>query len=325
MNINFDTLPKDNEIFKAFLTTINKLEHNDNIVCSISGGSDSDVMLDLLERCKGVNTKVTYVFLDTGIEYKATHEHLLYLENKYDIDIVRLKPKKPIPTACKEYGQPFLNKQVSEFMSRLQKHGFKWENETFEVLIQKYPNCQSALEWWCDRKGEKSKFNISWNRYLKEFIIANPPTFRIGQKCCEYAKKKPYKEYVLNNNFDMSCVGVRKSEGGVRASAYKNCFSDNTSKNKVNEYRPIFWFKDENKNIYNNEFNVLNSDCYVKYGLKRTGCVGCPFGSDFQNELEIVKEFEPKLYNAIVNIFGDSYEYTKQYKEYVAKMKAERQ
>lgn len=42
-----------------------------NPVCSISGGSDSDVMLDLLERVRG-NRKVTYVFFDTGIEYRAT-------------------------------------------------------------------------------------------------------------------------------------------------------------------------------------------------------------------------------------------------------------
>ena len=37
-----------------------------NPVCSVSGGSDSDVMLDLLERVRG-NRKVTYVFYDTGI------------------------------------------------------------------------------------------------------------------------------------------------------------------------------------------------------------------------------------------------------------------
>ena len=56
------------------------------IVCSISGGSDSDVMLDIIWRCDKDN-KVDYVWFDTGLEYQATKEHLKYLENKYNIKI----------------------------------------------------------------------------------------------------------------------------------------------------------------------------------------------------------------------------------------------
>ena len=52
-----------------------------NILCSISGGSDSDVMLDIVWRCDKDN-KVTYVWFDTGLEYQATKEHLQYLEEK---------------------------------------------------------------------------------------------------------------------------------------------------------------------------------------------------------------------------------------------------
>lgn len=40
-----------------------------NPVCSISGGSDSDVMLDLLERVRN-GRKITYVFFDTGTSIK---------------------------------------------------------------------------------------------------------------------------------------------------------------------------------------------------------------------------------------------------------------
>lgn len=45
------------------------------IVCSISGGSDSDVMLDIVWRCDKDN-KVDYVWFDTGLEYQATKDHL---------------------------------------------------------------------------------------------------------------------------------------------------------------------------------------------------------------------------------------------------------
>lgn len=160
---------------------INSIEY-DNIVCSISGGADSDVMLDIIYKCDK-NNKVTYVWFDTGLEYKATKDHLTYLEKKYCIQIEKYRAKKPIPSCCKEYGQPFLSKQVSEFIQRLQRHNFQWKDEDFNTLYEKYPKCKSALMWWCNEHGEKSKFNINYNKYLKEFLIANPPTFKISNKC----------------------------------------------------------------------------------------------------------------------------------------------
>ncbi len=61
---------------------------------------------------------------------------------------------------------------------------------------------------------------------------------------------------------------------------------------------------------------------YVEYGLKRTGCVGCPFNPRINEELEIIEKYEPKLYTAAVNIFGKSYEYTRKYREFVKMMNA---
>ena len=123
-----------------------------NPVCSVSGGSDSDVMLDLLERVRG-NRKVTYVFFDTGIEYRATLRHLDDLEAKYGIEIVRRKAKKPVPVGCKEYGVPFFSKEISQKISYLQAHGFQWENESFEVLNERYTGCKAGLKWWTDENG----------------------------------------------------------------------------------------------------------------------------------------------------------------------------
>ena len=83
-----------------------------NGLCSVSGGADSDVMLDICWRCDKDN-KIQYVWFDTGLEYQATKEHLKYLEEKYGIEIKPYRAEKPIPTCCKQYGQPFLSKQVS--------------------------------------------------------------------------------------------------------------------------------------------------------------------------------------------------------------------
>ena len=120
-------------------------------VCSISGGSDSDIVLDLIHKVDE-DGKVKYFWIDTGLEYSATKEHLDFLEQKYGITIERVKPDKPIPTCVKEYGVPFLSKYVSEQMMRLQAHGFQWEDEPLEVLLQKYPRCKTALQWWCGER-----------------------------------------------------------------------------------------------------------------------------------------------------------------------------
>lgn len=71
--------PLEGEIQKAILTANNKLMFHKNILCSVSGGADSDIVVDLLERI-GTNGKVTYVFFNTGLEYKATKEHIKNLE-----------------------------------------------------------------------------------------------------------------------------------------------------------------------------------------------------------------------------------------------------
>lgn len=59
-----------------------------NILCSVSGGSDSDIMLDLLTRVDK-DKKIKYIWFNTGLEYNATKKHLIYLEKKYNIVIER--------------------------------------------------------------------------------------------------------------------------------------------------------------------------------------------------------------------------------------------
>ena len=286
---------------------------NDNkyqkIECSISGGSDSDVMLDICWRCDKDN-KIEYVWFDTGLEYNATKEHLKFLEEKYNIEIVVCRAVKSIPSSCKQFGQPFVSKRVSENIQRLQKHGFKWEDDDFETLYQKYPKCKSALQWWCN-ENKLNSLNIKGNKWLKEFIISNPPNFKISNKCCDYAKKKVVYKLIKDKKYDLSIFGVRKAEGGARSVAYKNCFDDNNG--VCDNYRPLFWYTDNDKKEYETHFGIIHSKCYSKYGLRRTGCAGCPYGRDFENELKIMGEHEKHLFSAVNNIFDNAYLYTRQY------------
>ena len=211
------------------------------IVCSVSGGADSDVMLDILHKVDK-DHKVEYVWFDTGIEYQATKDHLKYLEDKYGIEIKRYKAIKPIPVSCKEYGVPFLSKFVSKYIYALQKYNFNWEDKPYETLIKEYPNAKTYIKWWCNKYEPKtSQWNVARNKWLKEFLIENPPTFKISDRCCKYAKKEVSRQCNKENKYDLECIGIRKSEGGIRAVAYKNCFSHYD--NKIDEYRPLFFFQ----------------------------------------------------------------------------------
>lgn len=81
---------KDNLIISdAFTKADSILNHKGykNIACSVSGGADSDILIDICEKVKPHS--VHYVWFDTGIEYQATKEHLKYLENRYGITVER--------------------------------------------------------------------------------------------------------------------------------------------------------------------------------------------------------------------------------------------
>jgi 3'-phosphoadenosine 5'-phosphosulfate sulfotransferase (PAPS reductase)/FAD synthetase len=311
-------LPKNKIVIDNFIKAF-WIINNDvykKIICTVSGGADSDVMMDICTKCD-VDNKIDYVWFDTGLEYQATKDHLLYLEEKYNIDIIRYRAVKSIPLSCRQYGQPFLSKQISEFIQRLQRHNFKFEDKSFEELYAEYPKCKSALQWWCNRNRSYS-LNISGRKWLKEFLVENPPTFNISNKCCKFAKKDVAHKAISENQYDLNIYGVRKSEGGARAQAYKNCFDQND--NNFDNYRPLFYYKDADRVEYELTFDIVHSKCYTEYGLDRTGCAGCPFGKNFEFELEVIEKFEPKLFKAANKIFNDSYEYTRMYREFREKM-----
>lgn len=311
-------------VFDSFIKAKSVLAKHKKIAVSISGGADSDIVLDLIERVRTDENDVHYVWFNTGIEYQATKDHLVYLEERYGITIERIRAKKPIPVACKECGYPFVSKYVSENLERMQRHGFKFEDKTQTELDKEYPRLGSAIAWWCNtrckpKEGLTSMFNINRNKWLKEFLVEYPPQFRISSRCCTYAKKNVAHDYCKENEIDLQIVGVRKKEGGVR-SAGTNCYT--VSKYKGAIYRPIFWYANEDKKWYEDTFGVVHSGCYTKYGLKRTGCVGCPFNSKFIEEQQQVERYEPNLIKACRTIFKDSYEYTMQYKAFKQRMNA---
>lgn len=321
----FNSYPLTIEIISTVLKHRTKFQEDDGrpgpykkILVSVSGGADSDRMIDLIERMGHPEGQVQYAYYDTGMEYAATKEHLDDLEARYGIYIMRRKAKMPVPLAVKKYGVPVFSKQISQYCMRLQKHGFKWEDKPFDELYAEYPRCKAALRWWCNQWGPNSKMNISRKKWLKEYMVKHPPNFPISDKCCTMAKKATATLLEKELNPGLIVTGVRKAEGGARSTAYSTCFDDNFF--GPSQLRILFWWKKEDCRAYDLAFNIKHSYCYSKYGLDRTGCACCPFGRHWERELEAARLYEPKLYSAAILVFGQAYNYMRGYVEFVRKM-----
>lgn len=205
---------KDNIIIAdSFVKAESVLSAHARPWASVSGGADSDIVMDICAKLDPEH-RVQYVWFDTGLEYQATKDHLKYLQEKYGVKIHRGKPVKPIPLCCHDYGQPFLNKIVSEILEQLQRHNFQWEDESYETLMARYPKCKSGIKWWTNQYEGRSRFNSNHNSFLKEFLIESPPWFKISAKCCKYAKKEVAKSWNKEHDVDVEINGIRHSEGG---------------------------------------------------------------------------------------------------------------
>lgn len=146
----------------------------------------------------------------------------------------------------------------------------------------------------------------------------NPPEIPISPKCCLYGKKDVLHKALSEGEYDLNITGMRKAEGGARSTIYHTCFIENEGGTDM--YMPIWWYTGQTKEIYREHYGVTRSECYTKYGLKRTGCAGCPYGQKFEEELEIMQKYEPNLFKAANSIFGESYRYTRKYKMYATFM-----
>ena len=316
MEFLYEEVPRNLNIHKYLMVTRNKLREYGRIAISYSGGSDSDCILDMIELVKPYENcgEIRYVFFDTSLEFDATLRHISEVEQKYGITIERIKAQKSIPAACREHGLPFISKDVSEVLERLQKHGFNWAENIADAEF--HGRCQSALDFFYSTRppsaSGKNKYSLSNYKLLKEFICANPPPFAVSDSCCDYAKKNVSNEFDKSFKPDLKIIGMRQAEGGRRVGSVKNCFTP-ASVTSIANYRPLWFWTDEDKKIYKEWRGIRYSDCYEIWGFSRTGCCGCPLSSKVLEDLKIAEPHEPNKVKAAFSVFGKSYEYREAY------------
>lgn len=322
---------------------INRLLEHPNAYCAYSGGSDSDIMLHLIESARhevGL-PPIQYFFFETGIEMDATRRHVVEIAEHYHVNIKTVRPKKNIVIATREYGVPFMSKIVSSSIEIMQKKqvplSIRKEYEEAEdkkakraELKERYPKAERAINFicCCNSQGEPRpniQLVVDSVLYLYDFLCEHYPDFKISAKCCDFCKKAPAHE--VQKTYDMIITGERRDEGGMRSVPRSEeesghmCFTRN-SENKY-RFRPLYYVSDSDKQWYKKKHGLVYSDAYEVYGLKRTGCCGCSISSKAVADLERIGEYEPNLKQAAYNVFGKSYEYRKKYNEYKEKRKNE--
>lgn len=315
-----------------------RLKQHPNAICSYSGGSDSDILIDIVERARQVHRlpPIAYCFFNTGLEMEATKEHVKITARKYGVEIREYRPRKNIVLATCEYGVPFMSKIMSAAMETVQKKGLPLSIKTEydeavdktakrQELRERYPKAEQGINFLCccNSAGEPRpniQLVINSSRWMWDFMNEHPPDFRISAKCCDYCKKQI--AHAAQKGFDMVITGERRDEGGMRSVPRKEsaagtmCFSQESSGQY--RFKPLYYVSDKDKEWYREYYGIKYSKAYEVYGLKRTGCCGCSISSKAVDDLEKIRPYEPSLVKAAWTVFGKSYEYRQKYKEYVA-------
>lgn len=243
----------------------------ENFYLSFSGGKDSTVVHHLLDMALPSNS-IPRVFINTGIEYEAIVEFVKELA-KTDDRVKIIQPKKNIKKTLETVGYPFKSKEHSTKLN----------------------------EWQIGHRGTKSM-----NKYLakadntKHFHFICPEilkyqftdefSLKVSPYCCREMKKKPAHEYQKKAKKQITITGMQRAEGGQRV--HLNCIV--TSRGKTIKFHPLAKVSAEWEDWFIQKHNIRLCELYYPpFNFKRTGCKGCPFALELQEQLELMEKYMP--------------------------------
>lgn len=241
----------------------------ENFYISYSGGKDSTVLSDLIDRAIP-NNNIPRVYSDTGIEYKMIRQFVM-AKCKQDNRFLMIQPGVPIKKMLEEVGYPFKSKEHSLYVACYQNIGM--ESKTVNRYL--HPS-ENRKRYKCPK--------------MLEYQFTDDFKLKISNKCCFELKKKPLDRWCKENHKPYTITGMRASEGGTRKNA--NCLA--FAHSKLKKFHPLIVINDEWMEWYIDKFNIEICDIYkAPYNFTRTGCKGCPYNLNLQEDLEIMREFFP--------------------------------
>ena len=234
---------------------------------SFSGGKDSTVLHYLIDQALPGN-KIPRVYLNTGIEYKFVVEYVKEMAET-DNRIVIVNSGVNIKQMLEEVGYPFKSKEHSLYLSVYQNSG---NTKTVTKYLTRTDNrfaCPDNLRY----------------QFTPEFKL------HISNKCCYKLKKDVAEKWRKENGKEITITGMRSGESGLRA-GLKGCaiFNDND----LVKFHPLQPVSEDFINWFVEQNNIkLCKLYYSPYNFERTGCKGCPYAINLQEQLDMMAIYMP--------------------------------
>ena len=239
-----------------------------NAYISFSGGKDSTVLSHLIDEALP-NNKIPRVYLNTGIEYKSVVS-FVERERERDCRIQIIFSKQNIKTMLEVVGYPFKSKEHSQKVSYYQNSGMG-------KTVLNYLGQGTKKDFLCPE-------NLKYN-FTPEFKI------KVSDKCCRKLKKEIADKWAEQNKRPIKITGMRKEEGGLRTSHNTCTVFD---EGKLLKFHPLQPITDDFISWYIAERKIELCELYYPpFNFKRTGCKGCPFSLDLQEQLDLMSVLLP--------------------------------
>lgn len=241
----------------------------ENFYISFSGGKDSTVLHNLIDIAIPDN-KIPRVYVNTGIDLNMIRDFVFGLSGQ-DNRINIITPHVNIKTTLDREGYPFKSKLHSKFVDYYQRNG---KTETY------YSYLGLNNKW-----GKKLQCpKILKYQFTDEFKL------KISYKCCLNLKEKPLICWSRDNKRPFCINGIMQDEGGRRVAAKCLAFSGD----KLKAFQPLVPLSKDWENWFISAYNIKICDIYKPpFNFDRTGCKGCPFSLNLQNELDVLQRFFP--------------------------------
>lgn len=261
----------------------------DGVYVSFSGGKDSTVLLDIVRKDY---PDVPAVYIDTGLEYPELRDFVKTFEN-----VTWLKPEMNFRDVIRQYGYPFISKEVSQAV---------YECRSTESKGKKSCRREQFNGTYVSKNGKVRRYSITkW-----KFLLDAP--FRISHKCCYIFKKEPSKRYEKQTG-KYAMLAQMAEESKLRMQMWLKDGCNGFNKKRPTSNPMAFWTEqDVLKYIKENNIEIASvygdivedSDGKLHTtGCDRTGCVFCGYGCHLEKgkgKFEKLKKTHPKIYKYIM-------------------------